>query len=224
MDLFTRIRSLLIKRANLVYLVSAVSFGLLILSKNSLFFVQGEVLGIKTFSNILNLNNSSQEIVEKESVFAKSLSPIYAPPVRLYSDRNLIDLALIEVGVEENGTMEAPKDWNLGGWFYRSSKPGQRGNIIVNGHYDDEFGRPAAFYQLKNLTIGDRVFLVDEFGRNYPYQITEIFYIDIDDPNRLTILEDVDDNSELTLITCGGVWIENRGYNQRLVVKATLIP
>lgn len=158
----------------------------------------------------------------KQSVFEEELKPIYAEPSRLYMRETVIDLPIIEVGVEEDGTMEAPEDWNVGGWYRKSAKPGQMGNVIINGHYDNNFGAPAAFYELKNAKINDKVFIVDSLGKVYTYRITNLFYIDILDPERLKVFDDVHDRSELTLITCGGVWIPGEGYSKRLVAKAEL--
>ncbi|MCA9302475.1 sortase, partial [candidate division WWE3 bacterium] len=66
--------------------------------------------------------------------------------------------------------------------------------------------------------------LVDSLNKIHEYKVTKTFYVDINDPERLTIFEDVTDKSELTLITCGGVWDVRIGtYNKRLVVKADYV-
>ncbi len=179
--------------------------------------------------------------VEQVSVFEPALAPIFATPTRLLIQKitpvgeaespventeaniqKLIDISLSQVAVEPDGQLETPKNWNEGGWYAKSAKPGEHGNIIINAHYDTNTGAPAAFYQLKNVVIGDKVFLVDELGKYYAYTVSDLFYVDIQDPDRLKIFDDVDGRSELTLITCGGVFLPGQGYNKRLVVKANL--
>ncbi|KKS66670.1 MAG: Peptidase C60 sortase A and B, partial [candidate division WWE3 bacterium GW2011_GWB1_42_6] len=138
-------------------------------------------------------------------------------------ERN-ISADIIEVGLQTDGTLDTPKKWNEAGWYKKGAKPGEDGNVIINAHFDDNFGRPAAFWQLKNATVGDTVLLEDSLGRQYAYQIVDSLLVDINDPDRLKVLEDTDGKSELTLITCGGVWLPGKStYDKRLVVKAELI-
>ncbi len=162
-------------------------------------------------------------IVERPSVFEMDIKPIYEDPVKLKIDSAKINLEIIRVGVEESGQLENPKDWNVGGWFSKSAKAGEPGNLIINAHYDNNYGQPAAFWQLKSVNVNDKVLLVDSLGRTYTYVVTESFYIEIDDPDRLRIFDSSKDVAEVTLITCGGVWDYGAGtYNKRLVVKGRL--
>ena len=168
---------------------------------------------------------ATETIVQKPSVFAEKLEPIYEVPVRIYvkkqgSDQKTIDAFLVPVSLTPDGELETPSDWSTVGWYERSAKVGEEGNTILNGHYDDSYGRPAAFYNLKSLKVNDTVYLVDSFGRNFYYQVTEIFYVSIYDKDRVAkVLES--EGSSLTLVTCGGVWIASEGtYNNRLVIKA----
>jgi LPXTG-site transpeptidase (sortase) family protein len=167
----------------------------------------------------------STETGEPKSVFESKLKPLFATPTTLVikSPTTNIELDLIAVGVDEGGALSSPENWNEGGWYLRSAKPGETGNIIINAHYDTNYGAPAAFWQLKNVKVNDKVYLVDELGKYYAYEVADLFYVDIQDPDRLKIFEEVDDMSELTLITCGGIYLTGEGYNKRLVVKASLI-
>jgi len=165
--------------------------------------------------------------VQAHSVFAEKLDPIYEVPVRIYakkqsSDQKIIDADMVTVNLTSEGQLETPSDWSIVGWYERSAKVGEEGNALVNGHYDDNYGRPAAFFNLKSLEVNDTVYLVDSFGRNFVYRITEIFHVSIYDKDRVTrVLES--EGSFLTLITCGGVWTPSEGtYSNRLVVKAQL--
>ena len=158
------------------------------------------------------------------SVFADNLKPIYSNPAKLYSNAVRLNVSLIDVGVLDDGSMETPKDWNTGGWFSRGAKAGEPGNLVINGHYDNNLGKPAAFWELKNIKVGDKVYVLDELGKTYEYNVTQTFYVGIADPNRLQIFNQDRSKSEITLITCGGVWLASQhNYNQRLVVKGQLV-
>jgi sortase (surface protein transpeptidase) len=76
---------------------------------------------------------------------------------------------------------------------------------------------------LKNVAVGDKVTVEDTLGNDFKYVITERYFVETDAPNRLEIFESSDDASEITLITCGGVWLPYEGtYNSRLVIKGYL--
>lgn len=157
------------------------------------------------------------------SAFADKLEPLYANPVRLMAKSIDLDVKVIGVGVADDGSLETPKVWSESGWYRKSSQPGQVGNVIINGHYDDNYGRPAAFWGLKNIKTGDTVYLLDEFGKTHSYEVFSVFHINIQDPERLSVFESDNSESILTLITCGGVWSSRFStYNQRVIVKARL--
>lgn len=159
----------------------------------------------------------------KPNIFEKAMAPIYEEPTRLFIETKKIDIKLVPVSLEETGQLQTPPTWTEGGWYIKSARPGENGNVIINAHYDNNFGAPAAFWELKNILENDNVYLVDKLGKRHTYQVRELFYVDIQDPNRLKVFEDDNSKSELTLITCGGVWNYGLGYSKRLVVKAELV-
>ena len=179
--------------------------------------------GQKNFLFGLNKQSNSVAKAEETTVFEEHLNPIRLKPIRLYTASKSIDVPLIEVGVTDAGMLEAPEDWYVGGWYTNGGKPGELENVIIDGHYDTNTGSAAAFWNLKNVVEGDRIHLVDEVGRRYTYQVTQILYVSIHDPNRIDKLLS-GDGGTLTLITCNGVWIPSHGtYNERIIVKAQLI-
>ncbi len=158
---------------------------------------------------------------DRNSAFETLKKPLALNPVKVNIGEG--DLYLERLGLDSEGKMETPDKWENAGWYKKSAKPGQNGNIIIAGHYDDSSGNPAAFWGLKNLKVNDKVLLTDELNRTFTYNITETFYVAIDDPNRLEIFDE-DEIEELTLVTCGGLWNDSEGtYSSRLVVKAELV-
>ncbi len=181
------------------------------------------------------------ESVEKPSVFKAKIAPDYGEPIRIYaykfSESNdlsnssetegslnenpkIIDAEIVKIGLDIDGKIEAPSDWDKAGWYKSSAKVGEEGNVLIFGHYDNNFGQPAAFYNLKTLKVNDKVYLVDSFGRPFTYIVKEVFHVHVEDTDRIErVLES--NGTALTLTTCGGVWIPSRGtYNNRLVVRA----
>ena len=173
-----------------------------------------EVHEEKVVADVVNTNGSP---------FKELRFPIYSQPVQLYSEDVEINIQINPVGVQSNGMLDVPSEWFSGGWYKKSAKPGQEGNMIIDGHYDTNTGSPAAFWNLKNLVVNDKVVVVDEFGKKHEYVVEEIHHIEISTDNRLDILNK-SEGKTLTLITCGGVWDLKAGtYNKRLIIKARII-
>lgn len=208
------------KKLTFVFLVILILFG-----GGYFLYKQGVLAGIAL--DIFSKKEEravEQPVEEQESVFEESVEPIYLPPSKISIKERNITAKVIEVGVAKDGSLDTPKSWSEAGWYEKGAKPGEKGNVIINAHFDDNYGRPAAFYQLKNATVGDTVLLEDSLGRLYAYQIVDSFLVDINDPDRLKVLEESKDKAEMTLITCGGVWLPGVStYDKRLVVKAELI-
>lgn len=197
------------------------------------------VTGVATFLYFLtSINNSRGSTLGEDSVrqsaestvvnsaFGSSLQPVYSAPVRLYSDAGHIDTLVEAIGLAEDGALGVPSGWYTAGWYKDGARPGAQGNVIIAAHYDTDYtgNGKGAFWGLKNLQTDDRVYIVDRFDKLHTYQVSEIFYLDISDSNRLRVFESTPGKSEITLITCGGVWLPERGtYNQRLIVKGVLL-
>lgn len=180
--------------------------------------------------HMFNTSRKTEDLVntpqgQEVSVFVDSMGPIYGFPERFVVDSLGMDLEIVSVGVDEEGYLEAPKDWGVAGWYQKSSRPGETGVLLINAHYDDNYGRPAAFWKLKNINVGDKVSVLDSYNRTFNYEVVEIYHIGIDDPERMKVFEPFkDDTPVMTLITCGGVWSYADGtYDKRLVVHAELI-
>lgn len=164
-----------------------------------------------------------EEEEEKVSAFANKLDPILTSPVVFEAKSVGIVANLVPVNVDDDGIMETPTNWQEAGWYIKGGLPGESKNLIINGHFDTNTGAPGAFYNLKNAQYGDVVEVKDKYGRIFTYKVVELAYLDIKDPSRLEVLDDEDGKSTLTLITCGGVYLQGSGYNKRLVVKAELL-
>jgi hypothetical protein len=178
--------------------------------------------------NLIGLSTKKQEVVlgagDKVSVFQTVLHPIYGTPQRILIDSLGLKIDIISVGVDVQGYLETPKDWNVAGWYKKSARPSETGNMLIDGHFDDNYGRPAAFWKLKSLITGDKVSILDSYGRTYNYSVVNSYFVNINDPERLKVFESSLDTPVLTLITCGGVWNPAKHtYNERLVVSAELV-
>jgi LPXTG-site transpeptidase (sortase) family protein len=176
------------------------------------------------YNSIANKDKTALEVGDKESAFQSALHPIYGTPKRIIIDSLNLDIDIVSVGVDADGYLETPKDWYVAGWYMNSARPSENGNMLIDGHYDNNYGNPAAFWKLKNLKSGDKVSVLDSYGRTYSYTVVNSYYIGINDPSRLEVFDSTGNIPALTLITCGGVWnVAKHTYSDRLVVSAELV-
>jgi len=104
--------------------------------------------------------------------------------------------------------------------FLPKSQPGEFGNVVILGHstlpqlYNPKDYK-TIFTFLPSLDKGDRI-IVHYQGLDYQYEVKEMFVVE---PSETWVLEDVDNEAILTLITC----VPPGTYWKRLVVRAKLV-
>jgi hypothetical protein len=60
------------------------------------------------------------------------------------------------IGLNEDRTIQVPREFGKGGWYRLGPKPGERGPAVIVGHVDSKSG-PAVFYRLRELKPGNRI-------------------------------------------------------------------
>ena len=204
------------KRLTILLLISLVLVGLTLCTKY--------LFDVNRLSAQASSTKPEPDTAFKQSAFKEVVMPVYEKPSRIKIVSVAIETDLFELGLESDGSLSVPSDYLKAGWFYDSARVGEPGNIIIDAHYDTNTGAPAAFWNLKNVKTGDIVSVIDNVGRSFDYEVREIFYLDINDPNRLQIFDEDKETSHVTLITCGGIWLPGHfTYSKRLVVKAELV-
>lgn len=139
-------------------------------------------------------------------------------PKRLIIPALQVDAAVRAVGLGVSGEMEAPKNPRETGWFELGPRPGEKGSSVIAGHLNNESGQPAVFWHLDDLKAGDLVYIVDDKGRKITFKVIRSVIYDEENAPLASIFA-ANDGSYLNLITCDGVWVEEKNnYSKRLVV------
>ncbi|MFJ8695464.1 class F sortase [Streptomyces roseolilacinus] len=144
-------------------------------------------------------------------------------PVRVRIPRIGVDAPVIRLGLAADGSLDVPPagDRNLAGWYRDGTAPGARGTAIMAGHVDDDEG-PAVFYALGALRKGDRVEVTRLDGRTAVFAVDAVEVYDNDDfPDEKVYGRS--DRAELRVITCGGGFSPETGYQGNVVVYAHLV-
>ncbi|MFP7760733.1 class F sortase [Marisediminicola sp. LYQ134] len=133
-----------------------------------------------------------------------------------------VDSALIDLGIQADGTLEVPVDFDDIGWFTGGGKPGGRGPTVVAAHVDSPSG-PAAFVRLGELENGDRFTLTGVDGTDFEYEVYDSAnYAKAEFPTTDVFGAVADD--EVRLITCTGFFDTTIGhYDDNLVVSAVRV-
>jgi hypothetical protein len=144
-----------------------------------------------------------------------------APPVALAIPSAHIAAPVVDLGIGDDGQMEAPPTPDVVGWYRMSARAGQPGNTVMSGHVD--WGtNTAVFWGLRNLHPGDRISVRGADGVSYVYTVewNESFPTDAVPVERIV---GGSYDSLLTLITCDGLYDRaHQAYLERRVVRARL--
>ncbi len=144
-------------------------------------------------------------------------------PVRLMIPSLKIDAPIEEMGLIENGKLDAPEEPFDAGWFKAGPKPGEKGNAVIDGHLDLK-GKPAIFWDLKKMKEGDMIGVTDDQGVTRSFKVTRTEVYDVEDAPMREIFGKHHDGKNLNLITCAGKWRKDLDhYDQRLVVFTEMI-
>jgi hypothetical protein len=86
-----------------------------------------------------------------------------SPPVRLEIPAIGVSSPLVRLGLNPDGTMQVPGDFQVAGWFTGGPQPGQLGPAVTAGHVDSRPG-PAVFYRLRDNLVVSAVRVADGHG------------------------------------------------------------
>jgi len=145
-----------------------------------------------------------------------------SPPVRVEIPAIGVSAPLVRLGLNPDGTMQVPGDFQVAGWFTGGPQPGQLGPAVIAGHVDSHTG-PAVFYRLRDLRPGDQVRVVraDGLAVRFTVESTASY------PKRSLPDEAVFGATTapaLRLITCAGTFDRaRRSYRDNLVVSAVRV-
>jgi hypothetical protein len=154
--------------------------------------------------------------------------PTGATPAASIAPSVPVELSLPTIGVtsslehlarQADGSIAAPVDFDLAGWFDAGPQPGQPGPAVIAGHVDSTTG-PAVFYRLRELRPGDPVEVHREDGSVVTFRVTHTEQHPKDQFPSEAVYGPVP-GAELRLITCGGGFDRDSGhYLDNLVVFA----
>lgn len=155
--------------------------------------------------------------------------PAQGEPDRLVIPAIDLDTAIVDVGWEvvERGAQRTT-EWqtadNAAGRHINSARPGEMGNVVLSGHHNTK-GEVFRRISDQELALGDMVYLYDDQGRRFDYQVTEIteplLEVGASEAQRLANAGYIQPTSDarVTLVTCWPYWTNTH----RIIVVAELV-
>jgi hypothetical protein len=150
-------------------------------------------------------------------------SPVVARsvPVTLRIPAIGLHVRLSTLGLNPDGTVQVPTDFQQPGWYRLGPSPGQLGSAVILGHVDSYLG-PAVFFRLRSLRPGDSVQVRLADGEVTHFVVSAVaMYPKTHFPTRLVYGSR--GFSGLQLVTCGGTFdTQTRSYLSNVVVYTSL--
>lgn len=153
------------------------------------------------------------------------VQPRSAEPQRLTSADLQIDMAVVPVGVQNDGSMEIPADPAVAGWYRFGPAPGDAsGTTVLAAHVDSRVYGVGPLARLREAQPGQTLQVTDAAGAVSGYTVESVTYI----PRAELPVDQLFDRGgarSLVLITCGGQFDEQtRTYSDNVVLVARASP
>jgi sortase (surface protein transpeptidase) len=156
----------------------------------------------------------------------------FSPPPLAIADRSVpvelsipaigLSVPLSQLGLNPDGSVQVPTNFEEPGWFSPGPSPGQLGSAVILGHVDSYQG-PAVFFTLRTLQTGDQVNVTLADGTVGHFAVyTVVQYLKVAFPTAQVY--DPHGYSALQLVTCGGAFDSQTGhYLSNIVVYTSLV-
>jgi sortase (surface protein transpeptidase) len=143
-------------------------------------------------------------------------------PVALSIPAIGVTTPLSTLGLNPDGTVEVPTDFQEAGWYRLGPSPGQAGSAVILGHVDSYQG-PAVFFRLRALVAGNQIDVTLADGESVRFEVTSVeTYSKQAFPAQLVYGSHGD--AALQLVTCGGAFDAQTGsYLSNVVVFSSLV-
>ena len=171
------------------------------------------LVGIRAISQ----HDSLPPVVESVTQVKKFIEPGLPKQLTISSINLTVDIDY--VGLTSDGVMDIKPNSEAAGWYMLGPRPGDKGSAVIAGHYGWAMdGEPAIFNDIQKLSTGDELSVLDQKGQSTTFVVREIRKYN-PDSDASAVFKSNDGNRHLNLITCSGVWENDKqSYSDRLVV------
>jgi LPXTG-site transpeptidase (sortase) family protein len=130
-----------------------------------------------------------------------------------------VNASIIQLGLNKDGTLQVPENFDWAGWWKKGYRPGERGSAVIVGHFDSKTG-PAVFYHLRKLKVGDEILVMNATGRTVRFEVERLQQVAKHSFPTATVYGK-SSKPTLRIVTCAGAFKHNH-YLDNLIVFASL--
>jgi len=116
-----------------------------------------------------------------------------------------IDADIVSVGLDQYGSIAMPQSVQVGAWYNGSPTPGQKGPAIIAGHVDNYYQGTGAFFRLRELQVGDTIYVNRADGSTATFQVAQMKEV----PQANFPTQEIFGNinyAGIRVMTCGGLF------------------
>lgn len=140
-------------------------------------------------------------------------------PSRIKIPSIRVNAPIKSVGLLPNKSLAVPNYVYQVGWYDQSSRPGEPGTVLMDGHYGVS-GSWGVFSKLKDLSKGSEIEIIRSDGQSIVYVVEDKVSYDRNSTPMDRVLAQ-DNKQRLSIITCDGTYLpKEETYTNRLVVYA----
>jgi hypothetical protein len=139
-------------------------------------------------------------------------------PLQIAIPSIYVDAKIMQLGLEQDGTLSVPPDGSQAGWYIGSPTPGEIGPSVIVAHVDWK-GKEGVFFRLRTIQVGAIVKVLRADGTTQSFTVERIdSFAKSDFPSR-QVYGDIA-YAGLRLITCGDFNYQLHKYVKDIVVFA----
>lgn len=127
-----------------------------------------------------------------------------------------VSSSLETLRLNQDGTMETPKDPALAGWYEPGPTPGSQGPAVIAGHVTWN-GAAAVFEKLKTMKAGDTIKVTRRDNKTVTFTVNRVAEYPKAEFPTLEVYKNLD-HAGLRLVTCGGDFDPQKNYYDSNVV------
>jgi len=145
-------------------------------------------------------------------------------PRAIYIDKINVSARILPMGVNDDNSVQAPQNAYDAGWYNASTKPGQDGAMLIDGHSSETGTNVGLFGNLTTIVVGDQIIVERGDGVRFTYNVVNTTIEPVDGLDMSKMLIPYGGAKQgLNIISCTGKWNSDRSsLDQRLLVFAVL--
>ena len=173
----------------------------------------------------MSISGTNPATAEQTAVSQEQRAAYTVPadqPRYIYIPTLGVNARVMSVGVNSRGSIDTPSNLNDTAWYDGSAKPGQEGQVFIDGHTSFNRHLNAAFNNLPKLKANDQVVIEKGNGEKVSYRVVATKTVETSKVDMGEALNPpAGAKKGLTLMTCTGTFnYRNQTADKRFIVYA----